>query len=128
MIGDQFEPEFCGRHSSVECGRSPGDHLVGGRGHDRLVGGMDGDTFVPKSGNDVLIGGVGPGDLVSYRTSPKAVWVDLDSGPGGDDGLALAQGTDELESVEDIVGSRFDDNSEAMTPTASCLLTAPRSG
>ncbi|MEZ5774671.1 MAG: matrixin family metalloprotease [Hyphomicrobiaceae bacterium] len=76
-------------------GRAGEDWLVGGAGNDRLYGGADADR---------LDGGAGI-DTANYSDSSAAVTVDLATGhgSGGD-----ADG-DQLISIENLVGSAFDD-------------------
>jgi len=89
-------------------GMAGADSLIGGSGDDRLEGRHGPDTLIGGEGDDRLDGGTGS-DWVSYGTAPidgsAGVEVDLDAGTatGG-------HGTDELRSVENIIGSRFNDD------------------
>ena len=83
---------------------SGGGALIGGRGDDSLIG-ADGDQrLAGRAGADRIDGGGGI-DLVSYRSSPRAVDVDLlrSLQHGGD-----AEG-DRLSGIEGIEGSGFGD-------------------
>ena len=80
------------------------DTLIGDAGANALSGGAGDDLLIGGGGADVLAGGAGV-DTASYAGSAAAVDVDLTMGTadGGD-----AEG-DTLDSVENIVGSDFDD-------------------
>ena len=89
------------------------DTLQGGKGDDLLMGQSGVDDISGGEGDDIIDGGAegdtidgGPGtDTISYATSNRRVIVDLsqNTGTGGD-----ARG-DELTSIENIIGSEFDD-------------------
>ena len=81
------------------------DHLHGGLGDDRLAGGPGDDGLVGEGGDDELDGGPGH-DHVSYLSSPQGIDVDLG------DGTARGYGADELDGVEGVLGSGFDDRIE----------------
>jgi Ca2+-binding RTX toxin-like protein len=72
--------------------------LLGQRGNDRLTALGGADLVSGTEGNDTMNGGAGP-DLAFYRSSPRAVRVDLARG------LATGWGRDRLRSFEDVVGS-----------------------
>lgn len=80
-------------------------NLLDGRlGNDTLRGWAGDDTLIGGGGADLLVGGAGR-DRVGYAASAAGVTVDLGAGTGlGGD----AEG-DRLVSVEDLVGSAFDD-------------------
>jgi len=88
-------------------GPNDDDHLYGRGGADGLFGYDGNDILDGGEGADVLDGGAGR-DTADYTSSPDAVTVDLSQATvvatGGD-----AQG-DRLVSIENLVGSRFDDN------------------
>jgi Ca2+-binding RTX toxin-like protein len=85
-------------------GTNQADSIFGGAGNDTLVGNGGNDTLFGGSGADSLFGGSGT-DTADYSTSNAAVLVSLltNLGSGGD-----AQG-DVLSSIENLVGSGFDD-------------------
>ena len=58
-------------------GNDGDDFLFGGGGNDDLKGGIGNDILFGASGTDVLDGGAGTRDIVSYRSSPDGVTVDL---------------------------------------------------
>jgi Ca2+-binding RTX toxin-like protein len=72
--------------------------LLGQRGNDRLNGLGGSDLVSGSEGDDTMIGGPGA-DLAFYRSSPRAVRVDLVTG------IATGWGRDRLRSFEDVVGS-----------------------
>jgi Ca2+-binding RTX toxin-like protein len=82
---------------------SGGDNvLLGQRGNDRLSGLAGSDLVSGTEGNDTMNGGPGA-DLAFYRSSPRAVRVDLARG------RATGWGRDRLRSFEDVVGSNRPD-------------------
>jgi Ca2+-binding RTX toxin-like protein len=89
------------------------DTLIGGDGIDVLDGGAGADQLIGGDGNDVLEGGAGADqlnggngvDTASYAGATAAVSVNLG---GGTPGTGDAAG-DTFVSIENIVGSRFDD-------------------
>jgi len=95
------------------------DFLTGGAGNDVLHGGADNDQLWGNAGNDTLDGGAGADvlsggagiDTADYSGSATAVTVDLAAGTGhGGD----AEG-DSLNSIENVIGSAFDDRLVAGT-------------
>jgi Ca2+-binding RTX toxin-like protein len=89
---------------NIITGNIGNDTLTGGLGSDQLVGGDGNDMLIGGEGTDILIGGAGV-DSVSYLGSTSGVTLDLNAGTGlGGD----AEG-DSLSSIENAVGSRFDD-------------------
>jgi hypothetical protein len=102
------------------CGGGGADEIYGGGGIDLIEGGTGDDIVVGQRGVDYLFGDEGddllmgmqndddyyggPGlDLVLFFSSPTPVDVDLAAGS------AVGEGTDEMDQVEGIVGSDFDD-------------------
>ncbi len=85
-------------------GQGGNDTLFGGAGNDSLFGGNNNDLLEGGTGADTLTGGSG-NDTASYASSSAAVIVSLatNTGAGGD-----AQG-DVLSSIENLIGSGFDD-------------------
>ena len=80
------------------------DTLIGGQGRDPLDGGPGNDTLIGGQGRDPLYGGPG-NDTADYSTSSGHVKVELIRGIGY---FNDAQG-DRLHSIENLVGSNFDD-------------------
>ena len=90
-----------------------GDDISGTAGHDAIMGSSLGEHIFGLEGNDILTGGEGNdilnggdgSDTASYLNSATAVTVNLDAGTatGGD-------GNDTLASIENIIGSQFDDS------------------
>ena len=86
------------------------DDLLGGDGDDTLNGGSGDDTLVggdggPDDGNDVLNGGAGL-DTADYSLAEAGVTVSLAISVAQDTG---GGGIDRLISIEDLIGSDFDD-------------------
>src|SRR5215471_460952 len=85
-------------------GGTGNDVLDGGDGNDILLGGDGDDTLLGGAGVNMLDGGAGR-DTASYAQAAAAVHVDLGvAGP-----QATGVGTDTLVSIEDVIGSAFDD-------------------
>jgi len=80
-------------------GGSGNDLVYGGRGHDRF----NGDT----TGNDSYSGGGGR-DTVDYSASSDGVSVNLLS--SAPQAVSAASGNDRLISIEDLIGSDFNDS------------------
>ena len=93
------------RFNDVLTGNAAANVLRGGAGNDSLVGNAGNDTFVGGAGNDTMIGGSGQ-DIASYEDAASRVVVSLavtgaQNTQGG--------GTDTLQVIEDLYGSRFND-------------------
>ncbi len=87
------------------------ENVIGGSGADTLIanantisltGGAGNDTLVSGSGDNVLIGGTGS-DTVSYANAADGVIVNFSTN------TATGDGNDTLITVENIIGSGFDD-------------------
>jgi Ca2+-binding RTX toxin-like protein len=95
LVGDGLANKLSGgRGNDVLSGLAGDDQLYGGAGNDRLNGG---------AGNDLLNGGSGE-DTATYANASAAVVVRLEDGDA-----AFADGSDILVSIENLIGSRFDD-------------------
>lgn len=104
--------EFTGSEDSDTIYGSPGndtllglagpDFLYGQDGDDSLVGGDDSDQLYGGLGDDTLDGDKGS-DTANYQNSTAAITVNLSIG------VATGEGTDRLIGIENITGSRFDD-------------------
>ena len=79
------------------------DLLDGGAGNDVLEGGAGDDLLIGGEGNDEIDGGTGANDRVSFERAERGVSVDLEAGE------ARGEGRDEIRNVEDVYGSRHDD-------------------
>ena len=77
------------------------DRLYGEDGDDILLGGAGNDSLDGGAGNDVLNGGIGI-DWALF-SGGAAVVVDLRSG------TAIGEGSDTLQSIENVLGSSFND-------------------
>lgn len=86
-------------------GESGNDILIGNDGNDTLNGGNNNDLLVGGSGDDALNGGSGT-DTAGYFDAISGVTVDLSIGAAQNTSGA---GSDTLNSIENLVGSRFDD-------------------
>lgn len=81
------------------------DMLIGAQGHDALSGGPGNDVLEGGPGDDLLDGGLGS-DTASYANAGSAITVSLAlAGPQD----TLGAGTDTLVSIENLIGSNFDD-------------------
>jgi Ca2+-binding RTX toxin-like protein len=78
------------------------DSLDGVTGNDSLFGGDGNDTLRGRRGNGVIRGDAGT-DTATYSQSATAVTVNLTSN------TASGDGSDTLNTVENIVGSRLAD-------------------
>ena len=80
------------------------DTLSGGAGNDLLLGGAGDDVLSGGAGDDRLIGGLGT-DTADYSNDIAGVVVDLANGTATDG----SGGMDTLISIENVIGSDFDD-------------------
>ncbi len=112
-------PQLCGGLPATIIGTSGDDVLkgtesddviIGLAGDDRLMGLGGDDTICGKDGDDILVGGPGDdvllggdgSDWAAFGEAP-AVEVDLSLG------AATGWGSDELRSIENLIGSRHPD-------------------
>lgn len=77
--------------------------LDGGRGDDVVLAGEGNDTLSGDEGNDELDGGLGV-DRILFATARQGVKVNLAAG------VASGAGNDRLISIENVIGSSFDDD------------------
>ncbi len=90
-------------------GGAGNDQIAGGAGEDRLYGDAGADTLYGDEGHDYLVGGAGADviyggagfDVASYEDATQGVTIDLANGTASDG--------DRLYSIEDLIGSSFDD-------------------
>lgn len=86
----------------VIVGLGGSDRIMAGGGNDKICGGDGADKLFGGPGNDKIHGNQG-NDEVNFSSSAQGVTVDLLLG------TASGQGNDFIESVENVIGSRFDD-------------------
>ncbi len=101
--------------SNVEyaIGGAGDDTLIAGNGGAKLIGNGGNDTLTGGAGNDTLIGGAGNNtingnggtDTVDYSAASAAVTVNLLTGTASNG----EGGTDTLSSIENAIGSAFND-------------------
>ena len=84
--------------------------LAGTGSSDTLAGGQGDQWFRGRGGSDILDGGA-DSDTADYSGDPNAVFVDLAAGTATDGwgGIFDLQGTDTLISIENAIGTDFDD-------------------
>jgi Ca2+-binding RTX toxin-like protein len=95
-------------------GNASNNVIIGGRGVNALLGLAGDDTLTGNISNDTLTGGVGAdrlnggdgGDMAKYSASTAGVTIDLMTGKGWG-GEATG---DQLDSIENVLGSAFNDN------------------
>ena len=89
----------------VIAGLGGNDHIRAGGGHDVICGGRGNDVLDGGPGDDRLVGGRGA-DLVVFSDASRRVRVSLENG------RATGAGSDRIDGVEDVRGSRFGDRIE----------------
>ena len=96
---------ICGGRGNdrIVAGAGNFDVLFGQSGDDELLGGGGFDLLVGGSGDDLVDGGGGEFDAASFFFAPAAVTVDLAAG------TATGDGSDVIQAVEQVEGSRFND-------------------
>jgi Ca2+-binding RTX toxin-like protein len=94
---------FGGAGKDTLYGGTDNDQICGGDDSDQLYGDAGDDTLNGGSGNDSLFGGDGI-DTADYADAPSAVNVNLATG-----GATGGAGTDVLNSIENVMGSGFND-------------------
>jgi Ca2+-binding RTX toxin-like protein len=100
--------DYTGATSLEEANLSTGQVIHEGGGVDMLVaieeitGSPGDDRFVGSTGDDAIDGGDGS-DTIDYEAAAGGVQVDLAGGTG------VGDGTDQLDSIENVVGSPGDD-------------------
>ena len=82
------------------------EYVFGSAFNDQLTGDANDNRFLPGQGNDTVDGGGGTKDTVMYWDSSAGVVVDLLTGVAS--GTEI--GTDQLISIEEVVGTSFDDH------------------
>ena len=79
------------------------EHVAGSAFNDSLTGDAGNNTFTGGDGDDTLTGGLGT-DTVDYSAAAAAMTVDFLTGS------ATGEGSDTLATIENVVGSAFDDS------------------
>jgi Ca2+-binding RTX toxin-like protein len=109
--GDGFDRVDGGDGADALDGGAHGDSVNGEQGDDLLMGGDDADVVVGGIGDDVLVGGSGDDgiiggdgvDTVDFSAAPAEVTADLEAG------TASGDGADVVRTMENVVGSSFED-------------------
>lgn len=102
-------------YADILIGDSNRNTIDGGSGNDQIIGGFGRDTLYGGSGNDILIGGAGDDllqggdgiDTADYSDAISSVFINLNFSGAQ---YAWGAGADTLVSIENIIGSAFDDN------------------
>ncbi|WP_299654695.1 hypothetical protein [uncultured Tateyamaria sp.] len=107
---DQLYGDFRINNTGSCTVNSGADSILGGDGNDEIYG--EGDFFsggmVNLSGGNDTMDGEGGTDITSYANATSGVTVDLAiSGVG--QAIRGGQGTDQLERIEGVFGSAFND-------------------
>ncbi len=105
--GSIIENAIGGSGADTLIGNAAANNLNGGGGIDTLNGGAGNDTLIGGAGADVLNGGSNT-DTASYAGNAAAVSVYLRSNYTNEGGGVF----DTLSSIENIIGSNFDDTME----------------
>jgi Ca2+-binding RTX toxin-like protein len=102
VFGSKFNDNITGSEArNFIQGLGGNDVIHGAGGLDIIFDGVGGETPA-VDGNDQIDGGPGP-DAVHYGASPAAVTVNLAMGS------ATGDGSDQLQAIEGVFGSNFDD-------------------
>jgi Ca2+-binding RTX toxin-like protein len=91
--------------SNILTGNSAANAISGAGGNDTIIGGGGNDTLEGAAGNDSLTGGDGI-DTASYNAASAAVIVNLTL---TDAQSTIGAGTDTLTSIENLIGSAYND-------------------
>ncbi len=127
VVGSEFADSIIGDNNiNIITGGAGNDTIKGLGGNDKIYGELGNDFLMGEAGNDLIDGGVDI-DTVSYENSPKGVVVNIDETQSFNNtakdstdleptftinsGAALDGfgDTDSLKSLENIIGSEFDD-------------------
>ena len=98
MLGSLIATPTC----KYGVGTTANDTIVGTSGNDVLCGYEGDDVIKGMGGDDLIIGGPGV-DSASYADSPTGVTANLTTG------TSTGQGTDTLQDIESLIGSRYND-------------------
>ncbi|WP_134725162.1 Hint domain-containing protein [Paracoccus luteus] len=104
-------------------GEGDTDVLIGGAGNDTLQGQGGWDRMQGGAGNDTLIGGYGL-DIADYSDAQIGLTINMSTGSFTVTGTTQGVGTDSLEGMDGIIGSRFNDtitgyNGDGVDPDGS---------
>jgi Ca2+-binding RTX toxin-like protein len=106
VTGSAFDDSLAGdAGSNLLFGAGGADTEAGGEGHDSVWGGAGDDLLDGGPGDDTIDGGAG-NDTVSYAAAESRVEIDLS---WIEDQNTRGAGIDTLISIENVVGSGFDD-------------------
>jgi Ca2+-binding RTX toxin-like protein len=110
IIGTQGNDTITGNSSANTLyGGTGGDTLKGAAGDDELYGEAGNDTLSGGTGDDIIDGGADT-DTVDYSNATAAITVDLDLNDGTtSQNVGASEGNDTLNSIENAIGSSFDD-------------------
>lgn len=108
VLGSFADERFIGNEGNDSLsGNTGNDTLEGGDGIDTLRGGGDDDFIVGGRGSDVIEGGAG-NDISDYRDLSSAITVIMSGGGAGT--VASNGDTDTLTTIEEVIGSDFNDS------------------
>ena len=117
LQGEEGGQTFTGNTLANHMTGSHGDDILSGLdGNDTLLGEEDNDTLYGGHGDDIVIGGIGDdtldggddSDTASYVDATSAVAVSLALQGSAQD--TLGAGSDTLVSIENLLGSAYDDS------------------
>ncbi len=104
LIGDAGADSLLGGEADDELyGDTGADTLSGGDGSDYLEGWSGDDVIIPGAGADTIWGASGV-DTVDFSTETQGVDVTVNAP------RSLGGAIEEMDDVENIIGTRFDDN------------------
>ena len=89
------------------------DWLIGSSAANRLEGGLGNDWLQGGVGNDTLVGGLGT-DTADYSDADAAMVITLNAEAQGTATTAGSNGSDVLYSIENILGSSYNDSISAV--------------
>ena len=117
--GDGVDWLYGGKNDDSLFGGDDDDFLFGEDGDDELDGGNSDDYFDGGAGADTLDGGNG-NDTAAYYLSEEGVHVSLNPAqwPGSGNSGGDAEG-DTLVNIENLIGSRYDDELSEKCPAAA---------
>lgn len=90
------------------------ENVIGSEYNDSFFGNSQNNVFEGRGGNDLYFGGLGS-DTVSYASAPGGITVNLNIGSSQN---TINAGSDLLNSIENLIGSAFDDTFIASSASA----------